>query len=112
MGYPTYDLTFNEFQSRNEERSRAAFPKQCMTPEFLAVGIAGEAGEMCNLVKKVMRGDFTLEDRREEILDELADVMTYCDLFMSLLNERTSHRLQTKFNEVSKRRDYQQFTER
>lgn len=112
MSYPTYDLTFKEFQRRNAERSRSAFPSQCMTPEFLAVGIAGEAGEMCNIVKKVMRGDFTLQSHREEVLDEIADIMTYCDLFMSLMGEDTDHRLQTKFAEVSKRRNYKQFVER
>ena len=45
-------------------------------------------------------------------LNELADIVTYCDLFMSVMNENTAHRLQIKFEEVSKRRGWQQFHER
>lgn len=106
------DLTFAQFQQRSHERAKGAFPEQCLTPEFLAVAIAGEAGEMCNLVKKVLRGDFAIGRVREEILDELADVMTYCDLFMSVLDESTAIRIQKKFNEVSQRRGYPQLTVR
>jgi hypothetical protein len=59
-----------------------------------------------------MRGDFTIGSKNIDILNELADIMTYCDLFMSLLAENTGHRLQVKFEEVSKRRKWQQFAER
>jgi NTP pyrophosphatase (non-canonical NTP hydrolase) len=98
--------TFDQFQRQNIERASNAFPPQCLTTEFLAIAIAGEAGEMCNFVKKVKRGDYSIDEKRAEILDELADIMTYCDLFMSVLNEKTIDRLVAKFAEVSARRGW------
>lgn len=42
--------------------------------------ILGELGEAANLVKKVKRGDMPLDDARELLAYELADVVTYTDL--------------------------------
>jgi NTP pyrophosphatase (non-canonical NTP hydrolase) len=100
-------LTFEQFQKANIERAKRAFPDQCLTPEFLAVAIAGEAGELCNLIKKVMRGDYSYKERQTDIVNEIADVMTYCDLLMSVFNEDTAHRLRVKWDEVSQRRKWQ-----
>ena len=50
-----------------------------------ALAIAGEAGELCDLVKKNECGDFTLGDKRQEVLSEIADLITYCDLLNSAL---------------------------
>jgi len=41
------------------------------------MGLVGEAGELANKVKKVLRGDKLLADQRELILFELGDVMWY-----------------------------------
>lgn len=41
----------------------------------------GELGEAANLVKKLQRGDMTLEAARAAIGDEIADAMTYLDIF-------------------------------
>lgn len=46
---------------------------------YLTVGLAGEAGELANKVKKIFRddgGEIT-EARREEILSELGDILWY-----------------------------------
>lgn len=42
--------------------------------------VAGEAGELGNLLKKIRRGDFTLEAAREKVAGELADVVIYLDI--------------------------------
>jgi len=44
---------------------------------FLALGICGEAGELANTVKKVVRGDHTLVAARHEIEEEVADIFIY-----------------------------------
>jgi NTP pyrophosphatase (non-canonical NTP hydrolase) len=44
---------------------------------FLAVALAGEVGEIANLAKKVARGDCSLPDVREQLIDEFADVFIY-----------------------------------
>src|SRR3954466_9375174 len=50
--------------------------------------VLGELGEAANLIKKIERGDFTLEEKREELGRELADVQTYLDIlaFRSSVN--------------------------
>lgn len=44
---------------------------------YPALGLAGEAGEIANKVKKIIRGDVTFEQRRDELRAELGDVMWY-----------------------------------
>ena len=105
------ELTFVRFQQFNANRQRH-FRHDPWPAHLWALAIAGEAGELCNLLKKVVRGDFTLEAKRDEVLKEVADVITYCDLLMTCLDARTSEELIKKFNEVSTRVGYPQVTER
>lgn len=114
---PVSSLTFDEFQSMNMERNRRAFP---MCAEWSlndwAVALAGEVGELCNLLKKDRRGlatdeRFLLEGpcqelARENVLKELADVIIYADLMISLLSGSTGEELLSKFTEVSQRIGY------
>jgi NTP pyrophosphatase (non-canonical NTP hydrolase) len=46
---------------------------------YVALGLAGEAGEIANQIKKVARDDsgMVTGERRVKILDELGDVMWY-----------------------------------
>lgn len=43
----------------------------------LTVALAGEVGEFANVTKKVVRGDFTLENAKPELSAELADIFIY-----------------------------------
>ena len=45
--------------------------------EFLLVSLTGEVGEVANIVKKIARGDFKLEEKKSDIQEELADVFIY-----------------------------------
>lgn len=56
---------------------------------YVALGLAGEAGEISNQVKKVMRDDgFDLtEIRRDQLVDELGDVLWYVALMAEELGE-------------------------
>lgn len=42
--------------------------------------VLGELGELANLIKKVERGDLTLEAARNDLRFECADVLTYLDI--------------------------------
>lgn len=97
--------TFRQFQNLNARRCGEAFEHGVddWPIQNWALAIAGEAGELCNLVKKVIRGDYALEEKRQDILREVADVMTYCDLLMSHLGADTRDELLRKFDEVSER---------
>lgn len=45
--------------------------------EFLMVSLTGEVGEMANIVKKIVRGDFSLESKKNELQGEIADIFIY-----------------------------------
>lgn len=99
-------LTFKAFQEINAQRCVEAFhrPAEWSVPLW-CLAIAGEAGELCNLVKKIERGDFSYADKRQAILEEIVDVMTYCDLLISVMGADTAAELRKKFNAVSDRRN-------
>ena len=45
--------------------------------EFLLVSLTGEVGETANIVKKIVRGDTCLEEKRDELREEIADIFIY-----------------------------------
>lgn len=45
--------------------------------EHLAVCLAGEVGEFCNILKKVRRGDTSLKNAKPALSEELADIFIY-----------------------------------
>jgi NTP pyrophosphatase (non-canonical NTP hydrolase) len=73
-------MTFNNYQTN---ASRTAFYPRVFKNQglyYTALGLAGEAGEVANKVKKVMRdnsGNLT-DGMRSVIADELGDVLWYC----------------------------------
>lgn len=65
--------------------------------------VCGELGELANLIKKVQRGDITLEDARASIGKECADVLTYLDILAFRAGVDLGAVTVQKFNEVSRR---------
>lgn len=45
--------------------------------EHLIVCLLGELGEFANILKKVSRGDFSLEDVKDDLDEELVDTFIY-----------------------------------
>ncbi|HEX4285274.1 MAG TPA: MazG-like family protein, partial [Terracidiphilus sp.] len=103
------EMTFKQFQQLNAQRCVEKFHREIdeWTPQQWALCIAGEAGELCNVLKKVMRGDVRLFEVRANVIAEIADVMTYCDLLMTRMGVDTASEVARKFNEVSKRVEFQ-----
>lgn len=62
--------------------------------------VAGEVGELCNLLKKRKRGD---NIPLKAVMDEIADTIIYLDLLAARLGVHLSGPIRDKFNEVSKR---------
>lgn len=70
-------LTFSEYQRRTADT--AIYPDVGRNPIYPTLGLAGEAGEVCEKVKKVLRdseGQFSPE-AVQAIQKELGDVLWY-----------------------------------
>lgn len=64
----------NDYQKA--ARGTAIYPAS-VTVFYPALGLAGEAGEFANKVKKLLRGDSKLEDKADDLRGELGDVCWY-----------------------------------
>lgn len=55
---------------------------------YTALGLSSEAGEVAGKVKKMIRDDNMelTHDRKENIIDELGDVLWYCAMLATELN--------------------------
>tara|TARA_Y100000592_G_C5474377_1_gene321366 strand:- start:1073 stop:1459 length:387 start_codon:yes stop_codon:yes gene_type:complete len=72
------NITATEYQNKAAET--AIFPKQ-KALEYLTLGLTGEAGEIANKVKKLIRDGADREGYHEKLNQigyELGDVMWYC----------------------------------
>jgi len=69
-------LTFDEYQNRTSDT--AVYPDN-RAIEYTSFGLAGEAGEVANKVKKIIRGDYNDDPVSVlvELADELGDVLWY-----------------------------------
>lgn len=47
------------------------------TLEFLLISVMGELGETSNIVKKILRGDYSLEDKKKDLSEEVIDILIY-----------------------------------
>lgn len=65
--------------------------------------VLGELGEAANIIKKIRRGDFELEDVKFVLAEELADVQIYLDLLAYQVGVDLGSVTITKFNKVSYR---------
>jgi len=93
------ELTFSSLQKKNQARCKQVFQVEDWSVTDWACAMAGEAGEACNIAKKMRRGD---EGEWSELLaEELADVIIYADLLATKMNIDLGQAVVKKFNEVS-----------
>ncbi len=79
------NMNFNDYQS--ESNKTAKYPED-RAIEYLALGLASEAGEVAGKIKKVIRDDSSnlSEERRSQIASELGDVLWYISQLALELN--------------------------
>jgi len=94
-------MHINEFARINHERSASRDEKGIFNWEYHAIAMAGEAGELLNILKKVKRGDFPLDEKK--VADEAVDVITYGFLLLSSLGLDAEEAIMTKYEEVNRR---------
>ncbi|MGH9946519.1 MAG: nucleoside triphosphate pyrophosphohydrolase family protein [Pyrinomonadaceae bacterium] len=70
-------MKFEEYQSAASKT--ALYPRRMSNLEYPTLGLAGEAGEVANIVKKIQRdhGGVTTDEIRRKLKDELGDVLWY-----------------------------------
>ena len=70
-------MTFEEYQS--EASATALYPRRMQNLEYPTLGLAGEAGEVANIVKKIQRdhNGVLTDEVRGKLKDELGDVLWY-----------------------------------
>lgn len=78
-------MNLTDLQYRALRDSKSWFPSVHKTDHdaivHFGLGIAGEVGELVNLIKKVNRGSVTYAQVRIEMSNEMADVLIYlCDI--------------------------------
>lgn len=114
MSYMTDGLTFNalreanlmrlpEFKNAKGETAHSESDGSDWCLAQWSNAVLGELGEAANIIKKVERGDFTLEEARERLADEFADVVTYLDILAYRAGVDLGQATMKKFNDVSQR---------
>lgn len=92
-------MQFKEFQDANEARCNEVFhPFEEWSETDWGCALAGEVGELCNLLKKRRRGEWI---SKGDIADELADVLAYAFLVGSKVGIDVEEAARGKFNQVS-----------
>ncbi|MFN2502076.1 MAG: nucleoside triphosphate pyrophosphohydrolase family protein [Pyrinomonadaceae bacterium] len=70
-------MNFADYQS--EASQTALYPRRLANLEYPTLGLAGEAGEVANIVKKIQRdhAGVVTDAVRDSLRDELGDVLWY-----------------------------------
>lgn len=70
-------MRFEDYQSAAAKT--ALYPNRLNNLEYPTLGLAGEAGEVANIVKKIQRDDAGVltDEVRAKLKDELGDVLWY-----------------------------------
>lgn len=114
MGYGTDGLTFNTLREANKKRlpqftnskGEPAHSKSDGSDWSLGEwmnAVTGEVGEAANIIKKIKRGDISLEEAQPLLAKEFADIVTYLDITAMQAGVNLGKATISKFNEVSKR---------
>lgn len=112
MSYLTNGLSFNTLRQANLKRlptfknskGLPAHSEPDGSDWILAQwmnAITGELGEAANIIKKVDRGDMTMDEARPLLAKEFADVATYLDITAMRAGINLGQAVKDKFNEVS-----------
>ncbi len=97
-------LTFGYLRDANILRDKEWDPEHKITAEFRSLELFGESGELCNIIKKLIREKLGLRGSRatqEDLENELSDVIICADLLALHYGIDLSQSVARKFNETS-----------
>lgn len=92
-----------QFKNRKGETAHASGDGSDWALSAWSNAVCGELGEAANLIKKIERGDLSLDEARADLADELADVATYLDILAFRAGVDLGEAVKNKFNRVSER---------
>jgi len=70
---------------------------------YLALGLGGEAGEIQNKLKKVLRGDYPADAIRDDLAAELGDVLWYLAVLADTLGLSLAEIAQANLDKLASR---------
>ena len=96
-------MNFEEYQS--EASQTAHYPRRMSNLEYPTLGLAGEAGEVANIVKKIQRdhGGILNDEIRAKLKDELGDVLWYISACSDELGITLAEIAEFNVNKLAKR---------
>ena len=108
-------LTFNELREKNLARISAfrnnkgelVLDHESWSLCDWCTATAGELGEAANLIKKIRRGDFSLDEIRPALADELADVVIYLDILANCAGIDLGKATRNKWNKTAEKIGYE-----
>lgn len=116
-------LDLASFRQLNIQRAKEGFKCYDNQPlTYWTTALAGEVGELCNMVKKLQRvemggvdsgSSYTAKDIDKEMLkEEIGGIAIYLDLMASLLDINLEEAIIDTFNSKSKKHGFTQFIEK
>lgn len=106
MGYGTDGVTFNTLRDANRNRQKEWPGNEQADVAFRALEVAGEAGELCEKVKKLLRAQRGIAGSTASVNDiaaEMGDLMVSLDLLADALDIDLGEATRNKFNLTSKK---------
>lgn len=97
---PMDGLTFAELRVGNRARDEQLWPADRWTAVELGCALAGEVGELCNILAHIRRGDVVDIAR---LADEVGDVQAFLDKLADRLGIDLGAATRDKFAAVSER---------
>ena len=96
---------FDLYQDAAE--STAIYPDKGDNIYYPALGLAGEAGEVCEKIKKIMRDQkgFITQENEDELVRELGDVLWYVANLANEINRNLSEIAEVNLQKLEDRKN-------
>ena len=113
-------IDLERFRALNVDRARNGFRCYDNQPlTYWTTALAGEVGELCNMVKKLQRvelggvdggSSYTAKDiTKDKLKEEIGGIAIYLDLMASLLDIDLGEAIRDTFDDKSRQMGFSQF---
>ena len=110
FGIADIDPNGNDFDDYQNAAQKTALYPTDKAMEYLVLGLCGEAGELANKVKKIIRGDYEgkgaieYEKVRQDLLSEAGDVLWYLSETLRTLDFKLSQCAENNIEKLQERK--------